>query len=171
MLQQTWEILIYWEIKKNNCSWYFKIDLFFHSSKLAFHYLVKIYLRFLPPFFLCFLTCDVFVFPSVYSQDLKFPTNIEELSDMARFLSHFKDKHWHRVLSLFVVAYIYKQTFAIPGSVFLVRFQFIMWLLHIYFLQRKHSFWRVHILENFFFDNFDNWCFKPSNGIFIICFN
>ncbi|KAK3786591.1 hypothetical protein RRG08_021035 [Elysia crispata] len=53
------------------------------------------------------------------TQDLKFPTNIEELSDMARFLSHFKDKHWHRVLSLFVVAYIYKQTFAIPGSVFL----------------------------------------------------
>ncbi|GFO32463.1 transmembrane protein 41a [Plakobranchus ocellatus] len=53
------------------------------------------------------------------SHDLKFPTNMEELSEMARFLSHFKDKHWERVLVLFIAAYVYKQTFAIPGSVFL----------------------------------------------------
>ncbi|RUS84309.1 hypothetical protein EGW08_007953 [Elysia chlorotica] len=53
------------------------------------------------------------------TQDLKFPTNMEELSELARFLSNFKDKYWQRVFVLFVAAYIYKQTFAIPGSVFL----------------------------------------------------
>ena len=40
---------------------------------------------------------------------------------MATLLTDFQVHHPHYVFLLFVSAYLYKQTFAIPGSVFLVN--------------------------------------------------
>ena len=59
---------------------------------------------------------------SSYSQDiLKFPSNLEELKLIASSLMTFKMNHPIYVHTLFFSAYLYKQTFAIPGSVFLVN--------------------------------------------------
>lgn len=52
---------------------------------------------------------------------LSFPTNIDQLRSLASQLHRLKDDHYGHVMALFAAAYLYKQTFAIPGSVFLVR--------------------------------------------------
>ncbi|XP_023932544.1 transmembrane protein 41A-A [Lingula anatina] len=51
--------------------------------------------------------------------EIKFPSNIEELTSLAATLQAYKVKHIGLVLLLFCSAYLYKQTFAIPGSVFM----------------------------------------------------
>ncbi|XP_062599544.1 transmembrane protein 41A-like [Saccostrea cucullata] len=51
--------------------------------------------------------------------DLKFPTSLEDLQSVANLLMMYKEEHFLYVLVLFCSAYIYKQTFAIPGSVFM----------------------------------------------------
>ncbi|XP_046351908.2 transmembrane protein 41A-like isoform X1 [Haliotis rufescens] len=53
------------------------------------------------------------------SSDLKFPTNMDELQSVANFLHDYKNDHFNYVMLLFTSAYLYKQTFAIPGSVFM----------------------------------------------------
>ncbi|XP_067686188.1 transmembrane protein 41A-A-like [Haliotis asinina] len=53
------------------------------------------------------------------SSDLKFPTNLDELQSVANFLLDYKNDHSSYVLVLLSCAYLYKQTFAIPGSVFM----------------------------------------------------
>lgn len=50
---------------------------------------------------------------------LHFPTNLDELKDIAHLLKSIKDEQKASVILLFSAAYLYKQTFAIPGSVFL----------------------------------------------------
>jgi len=50
---------------------------------------------------------------------VSFPSNLDELRSLASLLSAYRTTHFMYVLSLFSVAYIFKQTFAIPGSVFL----------------------------------------------------
>ena len=52
---------------------------------------------------------------------LRFPSNLEELSLLANTLTLYKDEHMTYVILLFCSAYLFKQTFAIPGSVFMVR--------------------------------------------------
>lgn len=54
-----------------------------------------------------------------YSRVLKFPSNLAELNELAALLLHYTDDHLSYVILLFCSAYIYKQTFAIPGSIFL----------------------------------------------------
>ncbi|KAK3589773.1 hypothetical protein CHS0354_021105 [Potamilus streckersoni] len=49
---------------------------------------------------------------------LKFPKNIEELNDVTTLLLDYKANHSAYVLLLYISAYLYKQTFAIPGSFF-----------------------------------------------------
>lgn len=49
----------------------------------------------------------------------KFPSSIEELQNYASILTTMKNNHTSLVLLLFGSAYLFKQTFAIPGSVFL----------------------------------------------------
>ncbi|BFZ15604.1 hypothetical protein BsWGS_18644 [Bradybaena similaris] len=56
---------------------------------------------------------------SEHSFQLKFPTSIEDISEMSKFLLHLKSSHLSHLLMLFCAGYVYKQTFAIPGSVFL----------------------------------------------------
>uniref|UniRef100_A0A3Q3VTQ8 VTT domain-containing protein n=1 Tax=Mola mola TaxID=94237 RepID=A0A3Q3VTQ8_MOLML len=51
--------------------------------------------------------------------ELKFPSDLEELRELAEFLQFYKTEHTTYVLLLFCSAYLYKQSFAIPGSSFL----------------------------------------------------
>ncbi|TNN84468.1 Transmembrane protein 41A-A [Liparis tanakae] len=50
---------------------------------------------------------------------LKFPSNLEELRELSELLQFYKTEHTGYVLLLFCSAYLYKQSFAIPGSSFL----------------------------------------------------
>ncbi|KAM4560677.1 transmembrane protein 41A-A [Fundulus diaphanus] len=50
---------------------------------------------------------------------LKFPSDLEELRELAELLQFYKKEHTAYVLLLFCSAYLYKQSFAIPGSSFL----------------------------------------------------
>lgn len=50
---------------------------------------------------------------------LKFPSDLEELRELAEMLKFYKKEHTGYVLLLFSSAYLYKQSFAIPGSSFL----------------------------------------------------
>ena len=56
----------------------------------------------------------------MYSRPLSFPTTLEDLRTLAEQLHSLKQEHFYGVLGLFSLAYLYKQTFAIPGSLFLV---------------------------------------------------
>ncbi|XP_026074517.1 transmembrane protein 41A-A-like [Carassius auratus] len=50
---------------------------------------------------------------------MKFPSDLDELKEMAELLQFYKTEHTGYVLLLFCSAYLYKQAFAIPGSSFL----------------------------------------------------
>ncbi|XP_051276802.1 transmembrane protein 41A-B [Dicentrarchus labrax] len=50
---------------------------------------------------------------------LKFPSDLDELRELAEMLKFYKTEHHGYVLLLFCSAYLYKQSFAIPGSSFL----------------------------------------------------
>ncbi|XP_076847911.1 transmembrane protein 41A-B [Brachyhypopomus gauderio] len=50
---------------------------------------------------------------------LHFPSDLEELRDLAELLKFYRHQHTGYVLVLFCSAYLYKQSFAIPGSSFL----------------------------------------------------
>ncbi|KAM4731704.1 transmembrane protein 41A-A [Anableps anableps] len=50
---------------------------------------------------------------------LKFPSDLQELRELAELLQFYKTEHTGYVLLLFCSAYLYKQSFAIPGSSFL----------------------------------------------------
>ncbi|XP_077997227.1 transmembrane protein 41A-like [Glandiceps talaboti] len=51
--------------------------------------------------------------------EVSFPTNLEELTSLAALLQRYQAAHQGYILLLFCSAYLYKQAFAIPGSVFL----------------------------------------------------
>ncbi|XP_076858250.1 transmembrane protein 41A-A [Brachyhypopomus gauderio] len=53
------------------------------------------------------------------SSRLKFPSDLAELKEMADLLRFYQTEHGGYVLLVFCSAYLYKQTFAIPGSSFL----------------------------------------------------
>ncbi|CAH1790139.1 unnamed protein product [Owenia fusiformis] len=50
---------------------------------------------------------------------LKFPSTLDDLQELSSVLGEYKVEHYNLVFLLFFSAYLYKQTFAIPGSVFL----------------------------------------------------
>ncbi|XP_053327735.1 transmembrane protein 41A [Spea bombifrons] len=52
-------------------------------------------------------------------RSLVFPSDLDELRELADFLLHYKQEHQTYVMLLFCSAYLYKQSFAIPGSSFL----------------------------------------------------
>ncbi|XP_023193393.1 transmembrane protein 41A-A isoform X2 [Xiphophorus maculatus] len=60
-------------------------------------------------------TCDV----SGELSRLKFPSDLEDLRELSELLQFYKTEHTAYVLLLFCSAYLYKQSFAIPGSSFL----------------------------------------------------
>ncbi|KAF2364876.1 SNARE associated Golgi protein [Trinorchestia longiramus] len=51
-----------------------------------------------------------------YQPELQFPTSIPELQNLVSVLRLYHDEHFNYLISLFSLAYVYKQTFAIPGS-------------------------------------------------------
>ncbi|XP_023711791.2 transmembrane protein 41A-like [Cryptotermes secundus] len=51
--------------------------------------------------------------------DLHFPHTVQDLQHLTKILKLYKDRNWIYVLVLFCSAYIYKQTFIIPGSALL----------------------------------------------------
>lgn len=54
------------------------------------------------------------------AKGFQFPTNLDELRALSAQLATLNRDHPLFVLAFFASAYLYKQTFAIPGSVFLV---------------------------------------------------
>jgi len=52
-------------------------------------------------------------------QSLKFPKDIQDAKDLGNVLSRYKDQYFIQVLAGFNCVYIFLQTFAIPGSIFL----------------------------------------------------
>ncbi|PAA91657.1 hypothetical protein BOX15_Mlig018396g1 [Macrostomum lignano] len=50
---------------------------------------------------------------------LRFPKNLDDLTILAKLLTFYKERYFAYVLLLFCSAYLYKQCFAIPGSVFM----------------------------------------------------
>ncbi|KAM7430218.1 Transmembrane protein 41B [Porites harrisoni] len=61
-------------------------------------------------------------FPNLKPEDkasIKLPRNMTDAQDLGRALSNCTDKYFTQVLGGFVVIYIFLQTFAIPGSIFL----------------------------------------------------
>jgi len=56
---------------------------------------------------------------SINRNDIKFPKSFNELNTLAKALNIYSTNHFWKVFLLFSSAYLYKQAFAIPGSVFL----------------------------------------------------
>lgn len=52
-------------------------------------------------------------------EHLSFPSSLESLKNLSHKLNGYQENHPAYVLTLFSSAYVFKQTFAIPGSVFL----------------------------------------------------
>ncbi|XP_018023946.1 transmembrane protein 41B isoform X2 [Hyalella azteca] len=52
-------------------------------------------------------------------EHIKLPRCMEDAQNLARVLSHYKDRYYVVVLTAVFVMYIFLQTFAIPGSIFL----------------------------------------------------
>merc|ERR1719319_759235 len=50
---------------------------------------------------------------------IKFPRDIEDAKKLGEVLSRYKEKYYLEVLGGFFVTYLFLQTFAIPGSIFL----------------------------------------------------
>lgn len=62
----------------------------------------------------------VVLFRTTGSDVLSFPKSLDELRSLFDTLQVLKEEHFYGVLGVFSASYLYKQTFAIPGSVFLV---------------------------------------------------
>jgi uncharacterized membrane protein YdjX (TVP38/TMEM64 family) len=68
------------------------------------------------------LTLVYYNFPKLDPSErahLKLPKNIEDAKKLGTVLSIYKDKYFVTVLSGFLVTYVFLQSFAIPGSIFL----------------------------------------------------
>nr|XP_006012558.1 PREDICTED: transmembrane protein 41A isoform X3 [Latimeria chalumnae] len=57
----------------------------------------------------------------LFSRKLRFPSDLDELRELAELLQFYKTEHKTYLLLLFCSAYLYKQCFAIPGSSLLVE--------------------------------------------------
>ncbi|KAH9503352.1 Transmembrane protein 41B [Bulinus truncatus] len=61
-------------------------------------------------------------FPKLEEDEAKYitlPRNIDNAKNLARVLHRYKEKYYYQVLLGYFVVYIFLQTFAIPGSIFL----------------------------------------------------
>ena len=56
-----------------------------------------------------------------------FPTNVDQLKDLNVALEDVKDEQFALILISFCAVYIFKQSFAIPGSVIMVIIIIILW--------------------------------------------
>jgi len=61
-------------------------------------------------------------FPDMDPDDeksIKFPKDIDDAKELGKVLSRYKEQYYAQVLAGFLCVYIFLQTFAIPGSIFL----------------------------------------------------
>lgn len=70
---------------------------------------------------------NLFLF-NICSNDLHFPSDLEDLKSLANLLKQYRKDNFGYVILLFCSAYLYKQTFAIPGSVFMVSVLFLLYI-------------------------------------------
>lgn len=75
--------------------------------------------------FVCalFLLCGVYLsFPNLQQEEkryVKVPQNIEDAKKLGAVLSRYKEQYYHQVLIAYFTSYVFLQSFAIPGSIFL----------------------------------------------------
>ncbi|CAK8686313.1 unnamed protein product [Clavelina lepadiformis] len=88
-----------------------------HSTKTSIFIIVVIFLGAVA------LLVNVYQnFPELEEDEyskVKLPKNIEDAKELGRVLSKYKDSNYYEVITAFFITYIFLQTFAIPGSVFL----------------------------------------------------
>jgi len=87
------------------------------SIKVALLAVVSIFLASVFGLYLVYLN-----FPKLSPDELeklKLPRNIEDAKQLGFLLSQYTDNYYYTVLSGYVITYIFLQTFAIPGSIFL----------------------------------------------------
>ncbi|XP_060086400.1 transmembrane protein 41B-like [Ylistrum balloti] len=52
-------------------------------------------------------------------QFIKLPRNIDDAKNLGKVLSRYKEDHYYQVLGAYFIVYVFLQSFAIPGSIFL----------------------------------------------------
>ena len=60
--------------------------------------------------------------PKLSAEDamkIKLPKNLDDAKELGRVISNYKDDYFIQVIVAFVLTYIFLQSFAIPGSIFL----------------------------------------------------
>eukprot|EP00794_Sanderia_malayensis_P018276 gene18276-20099_t len=63
-----------------------------------------------------------FRFPEMDRSDrekLRLPKNLDDAKDLGRILSRYNEEYYLQVITAFVIIYVFLQSFAIPGSIFL----------------------------------------------------
>ncbi|KAA0185053.1 Transmembrane protein 41B variant [Fasciolopsis buskii] len=68
---------------------------------------------------LAIMVCKLPALPPDKRENFKFPTNIEELKSLGLTLSEYQDVYYWEILIFISTAYIFLQSFMIPGSVFM----------------------------------------------------
>lgn len=69
--------------------------------------------------FLAFVYSSFPEMDTTEAQHVKFPKDIEDAKRLGAVLSQYKDRYYPQVLAGVAVTYLFLQTFAIPGSIFL----------------------------------------------------
>lgn len=61
-------------------------------------------------------------FPELEKDEIKYiklPVNIDDAKNLGKVLAHYQERYYYTVLFAFFMTYIFLQSFAIPGSIFL----------------------------------------------------
>jgi len=87
------------------------------SSKKAGLILLSVFSASLLILFLVY--CNFPDLESSERQNLKLPQNLEDAKNLGQLLLRYRDRYFYTVLSGVLVTYIFLQSFAIPGSLFL----------------------------------------------------
>ncbi|KAK3102304.1 hypothetical protein FSP39_010356 [Pinctada imbricata] len=64
-------------------------------------------------------------------QHIKLPRNIDDAKNLGKVLSRYKDTYYYQVLGAYFITYIFLQSFAIPGSIFLSILSGFLFKFHI----------------------------------------
>nr|CAI5868194.1 unnamed protein product [Callosobruchus analis] len=96
---------------------YFKIPKDSISTRTA---TISVVVIFLTSLFALFLVYQTFPHVTVEEkQHIKLPWNIEDAKQLGIVLNQYKSDHYYQVMAGVFITYIFLQTFAIPGSLFL----------------------------------------------------
>lgn len=68
---------------------------------------------------LCLIYSNLPDLPPEHRASIVLPRDIEDAKKLGQVISIYKETHYYSVMGLYFAAYIFLQTFAIPGSIFL----------------------------------------------------